>query len=272
MNRRKKEKAKQIYKKAMFNLSAHNSRIYSSFYKFFYKPKPGSLAEFIDLFSKENPGLKVVQIGANDGFNKDPVHKFIRRDNWQGVLLEPQPDVYEKYLKKLHKNTRGIHTLNAALDYIDGSRTMYKLAVSDNRWAHGLSSFNRDVLEKAIDSGRIANKLEEEGRPVPSRKEDYIQEVSVSCISSATLLKKYQIGRPDFLQIDTEGFDYEIIKIFNIPENKPRVIVYENHNLSAKVNQECEDFLRSEGYVVKEYSGDTLAMHKPEKKYQRFFQ
>lgn len=271
MDRRTKEKAKQVYKNAMFKLSTNNSKLYASFYKFFYRPKPGSLAEFIDLFSKNNPKLKVVQIGANDGFNKDPIHKFIRRDQWQGVLLEPQPDVYKNYLQKLHKNTHGIHTLNAALDYTDGSRPMYKLAVSEARWAHGLSSFNRDVLEKAVDSGRIANKLREERKAIPSKKEEYIKEVPVSCITSDTLLKTYHIDQLDFLQIDTEGFDYEIIKIFNIPKIKPKVIVFESHNLSTKDKQECTLFLKGEGYALKEYGGDTLAMHQPEPEYKRFF-
>ena len=256
----------------MFGLSADFSNLYSSYYKHFYKPKAGSLGEFIDYFSQRNPGLKVVQVGANDGFNHDPIHKFIRRDKWEGVLLEPQPTVFEKYLKKLHRNTKGIHTINAALDYENGSRPIYKLAVSESRWATGLSSFNRSMLDKAVESGHIDRQLRKEGKPLPPKKEDYIQEVPVPCITSETLLEKYKIGKPDFLQIDTEGFDYEIIKMFNIPKVKPRVIVYENHNLSSKDKQECREFLQAEGYRLKDYAGDTLAVHQPPREYERFFQ
>lgn len=271
MDRRSRENVKQFYKRAMFNLSANNGWIYAAFYKFFYKPAPGSLSEFINYYSKRNPGLKVVQVGANDGFIKDPIHKFIRRDQWQGVLLEPQPDVYENYLKRLHKKTAGIYAVNAALDYKDGVRTMYKLAVSDARWAHGLSSFNRHVLEAAVDSGKIDHSLRAEGKPIPAKKEDYIREVPVTCISSQTLLKKYNIDKLDFLQIDAEGFDYEIIKMFNIPLTKPKVVVFESHNLSKEEKQACANLLKAEGYAVKEYGGDTLAMHQPGAEYQRFF-
>ena len=109
----------------MFKLSASNSPLYTGFYKYFYEPKPDTLAEFIDFFSKNTPRVRVVQIGANDGFNKDPIHRFIKRDKWQGVLLEPQPKVFEKFLTKLHRNSEGIHAVNAALDYSNGSRHLF---------------------------------------------------------------------------------------------------------------------------------------------------
>lgn len=266
-----KEKAKLIYKKVIFSLSANSSLLYTSYYKYFYKAKPGSLADFIDQFSQKYPQLSVVQVGANDGLTHDPIHKFIKRDKWQGVLLEPQPFVFEKYLKKLHRHTNGIHTLNAALDYKNGSRPLYKIAHSEARWATGLSSFDRAALQKAVDSGRVANKLKEEGKTVPARQEDLIEEIPVPCITPATLLEKYKIKKLDFLQIDTEGYDYEIIKMFDIPTTKPRVIVYENHNLSKEDKLECADFLRSEGYWVKESSGDTIAMHQPDQEFQSFF-
>ena len=98
MDRKIKEKVKKRYKRAMFNLSANYSTVYTGFYKYFYKPKHGSLGEFINYFSERNPGLNVVQVGANDGFINDPIHKFIRRDKWQGVLLEPQPTVLSERL------------------------------------------------------------------------------------------------------------------------------------------------------------------------------
>lgn len=255
----------------MFALSARNSPLYTGFYTYFYKPKPNSLAEFIDYFSRHTPKVSVVQVGANDGFNKDPIHRFIKRDKWQGVLLEPQPKVYEEFLTRLHRHTKGIHPVNAALDYSNGSRPLYKIAQSESRWATGLSTFNREALEKNIEAGHIAVKLRQEGKTPPDRTEDYITEVQVPCITPETLLSRYAIKQLDWLQIDTEGFDYEIIKMFNIPETRPRVIVFENHHLSEKDKQECAAFLLQEGYSLRVYGGDTVAMYKPEPTFMHFF-
>lgn len=266
-----KSRAKKLYKKGMFALSARNSPLFTGFYTYFYTPRPNTLAEFIDYFSKQTPRVRVVQVGANDGFNKDPIHRFIKRDKWQGVLLEPQPKVYEEFLTKLHRNTDGIYTVNAALDYTNGSRPLYKIAQSESRWATGLSTFSREALEKNIEAGHIAVKLKQEGKTPPERTEDYIAEVQVPCITAETLLRKYAIKQLDWLQIDTEGFDYEIIKMFNIPETRPKVIVYENHHLSEKDKQECAAFLQGEGYRLRVYGGDTVAMHTPGPAFSRFF-
>lgn len=255
----------------MFTLSARNSPLYTGYYKYFYTPKPNTLAEFIDYYSRQKPQVWVVQVGANDGFNKDPIHRFIKRDKWQGVLLEPQPKVYEEFLTKLHRKTEGIYPVNAALDYANGSRSLYKIAQSESRWATGLSTFSREALEKNIEAGHIAVKLKQEGKTPPERTEDYITEVQVPCITAETLLRKYEIKQLDWLQIDTEGFDFEIIKMFNIPETKPKVIVFENHHLSEKDKQACADFLQQEGYSLRVYGGDTLAMHTPEPAFRHFF-
>ena len=79
------------YKKLVFNLAASENGLYVFFHKYFYTPKKSSLAYFLDNFSKVNVGLTVVQLGANDGYNRDPYLKFIKRDKWQGILIEPQP-------------------------------------------------------------------------------------------------------------------------------------------------------------------------------------
>ena len=81
-----------------FKLSSENNPLFIGYYKYLYRPKKGSLEEFLNEYSKSKiDGLTVIQIGANDGITHDPIHKFIKRDKWNGVLLEPQPYVYEHY-------------------------------------------------------------------------------------------------------------------------------------------------------------------------------
>src|SRR5690606_37180184 len=113
-----------IYKKGLFQISAKLPGLYALFFQWFYSPSKGSMSELISRFSKNNPELNFIQVGANDGFNHDPIHKFIRRDGWKGVLLEPQKAVFEKKLKVLHQNSKGIICINAAMDIVDGEKQL----------------------------------------------------------------------------------------------------------------------------------------------------
>lgn len=265
-----KAKIKTLYKKFIFNLSANNNPVFLAFYKHFFAPKNGSLASFTDFFSRTNPEITVIQIGANDGFNHDPIHKFIKRDKWKGVLLEPQKEVYGEYLEKLHRKSVGINTINAALDHKDGYKQIYKVGFSKARWATGLTTFDRSVIESVIESAYVKECAKKEGVEIPGKNEELIKEEEVMVISPISLLAKYSIRKIDWLQIDTEGFDYEVIKVFDISKNPPKVIVFEHCNLSESEKQECYDHLHSNDYKLKEYGRDTLAVKSPEPVYLKY--
>jgi len=266
-----KARAKAFYKNIVFRLSSNNNFIFISFYRHFYKPGRDSIDEFTSVYSGGKEKVTVVQIGANDGINNDPIHKFIKRDHWQGVLLEPQRFVFEKYLKPLYRKTEGIVVLNAALDVKDGQKPIYKVAVSESRWATGLSSFNRAVLEAAVRSGYIEKEAIKEGAPLPENKEKYITEEQVECICTESLIKRYGLEKIDWLQIDTEGFDFEIIKMFNISVTCPDVIVYENLHFNAALQNECIVFLEMNGYMCRTFGPNTLAMRKPAAGFEKYF-
>jgi FkbM family methyltransferase len=161
--------------------------------------------------------------------------------------------------------------LNAALDAKDGLKPIYKISVSNSRWATGLTSFSRAVLEEAIRSGYIEKEAIKEGCPLPENKEDYIAEESVECICTDSLIEKSGLERIDWLQIDTEGFDFEIIKMFNIGVTKPAVIVYENLHFSVSLQNECLNYLKQHDYECRNFGPNTLAMRKPVQGFERFF-
>lgn len=262
-----RHRAKIFYKQLVFNLSARNSPIFIAYYKYLYKPRKNSLMEFIDRYSKAHKNISVVQVGANDGFNHDPIHVFIKRDKWRGVLLEPQQDVYHQYLERLHRRSASIHTLSAAMDYQDGEKTLYKIAFSDARWATGLASFKKSVIDEAVASGHIAKMAAKEGVRLPDKQSDYLKKETIPCISPETLLKRYKIDKIDWLQIDTEGFDFEIIKMFKIEKTKPKVIVFEQGHLSEEEKQQCTDLLTKNKYHLINYGNNALALLDNERKW-----
>lgn len=254
-----RSRLKASYRNIMFRLSANNNFLFIAYYRYFFFPEPGTLDHFTSEYSRLNKGLTVVQVGANDGFNADPIHKYIKRDNWRGVLVEPLPDVFSQRLEPLYRKHKDIVTLNAAITAEEGSRPIYRIAFSNSRWATGLTSFNRDTLESAIKSGYVERNTRKEGISMPASASDYIKEEVVRCITPSTLLKECGIEQIDWLQIDTEGLDYEVLKGFISAGAKPKVIVYENSHMDAESKIECRNLLLSLGYMARDFGRDTLA-------------
>jgi FkbM family methyltransferase len=260
-----------IYKKGLFHISAKLPGLYALFFQWFYQPSKGSMSEVISQFSKANPELSFLQVGANDGFNHDPIHKFIRRDGWKGILLEPQKEVFENKLIRLHEKSRGIVCLNAAMDIVNGEKQLYKISFSKHRWATGLSSFNKEVLLEAISSGHVMRSSTKEGITPPTNQDDWIVSEPVQTISPQNLKNQYGLNQIDFLQIDTEGFDFEIIKMVINAGFSPKMIVFEHSHFTSQDLINCTEFLIENNYRVQKWGGNSLALSHQETGYENYF-
>lgn len=266
-----KRKIQSQWKSLRFNLSASNNPIFLGFYKYFYQPKEGTLSGFLNAYSLSKKEFTVIQIGANDGITHDPIHKFIKRDNWNGVLLEPQSDVFHQYLKRIYAKNKGIITLCAAIGEEDGSLPIYKIAFSDMRWATGLTSFSKEKIEDAFQNGIVQINCSKFGIEIPQDKSKWISEENVEVISPKTLLKKFGIGKIDLLQIDAEGYDLEVIRIFDIEKTNPEAIIFENVGLEEMEYQVYLKKLENAGYYTRKFGPNTLALKKGHTQFQKYF-
>src|ERR1035438_3422409 len=48
------------------------------------------------LLATRGDQLSFIEVGANDGEFDDPLREYIVKYPWKGVLIEPQPDVFER--------------------------------------------------------------------------------------------------------------------------------------------------------------------------------
>ena len=62
-------------------------------------------------------------------------------------------------------------------------------------------------------------------------------------------------------QIDAEGYDLEVIKIFEIEKTQPEAIIFENVNLPEDELKACLQLLKNNNYLLKKFGRDTLALH-----------
>jgi len=253
---------KKKYNRLRFDLCASENPLYLGFYKYLYTPPKGSLSEFLDTYSRENAPITFLQIGANDGFIYDPLQKFIKRDNWRGVMLEPQPYVFHEFLVKIHSKRPEITPVNAALSLADGKTNLYTVAFSKERWATGLSSFNKELLLEKFRDGTIPKKAAKEGIPLPESEEDWIEEIEIIAISPESLMNKFGGRKIDLLAIDTEGFDFEILKMLDLRSMAPDVIVYEEEHFDEETKNRCKAYVESQGYTYHRAGRDVYATKK----------
>lgn len=200
-----------------------------------------------------------LQIGAADGRRFDPIHHFVKRYGWRGVLVEPLADIFEM-LKTNYAGQEGLAFENAAITESDGTRPisrvpMEKVGEGDvPGWAFGASTL---VPEKT----RFARKNS------PAQLHAALSSAAVTeqvrCLSLASLLEKHAVGRIDVLQLDTEGYDARILRQLDLACYRPTIINMEWQWLDEAERKEVGERLRGEGYSLYGCEADLLATSKP---------
>jgi FkbM family methyltransferase len=206
----------------------------------------------IDEFAKNQSDFTFVQIGAYDGITGDPIFDFVKKYHWKGVLVEPQAGAFAT-LTANYAGQKDIILENAAIAAEDGHAMLYGVRpTSDDNYNHGqLHSFNKEtILKHAHMVKDLANRIEQ---------------YEVRTLTLESLLKKHNLSQLDLLQIDTEGYDYEIIKQINFDTTKPRLIHFEHKHLLPEDLQKCYRLLEQHGYSLEFGEYNTLA-HTPSPK------
>jgi len=192
-----------------------------------------------------------VQVGAFDGQANDPMHDLVRRLGWRGILVEPQPDAFER-LREAYADVEGLVFLNAAVAEQRGSRTLWHIAGSepDDPWWKGqVSSFDREHLFRHIrGNAGLADRVA--GTPVRT--------VTVEDVLA-------QAPRPvDVVQVDTEGYDAHIIAMLPLEQQRPALIRFEHRHLAPHEHAHAVSRVVAHGYRVAVNEDDTIAMlHQP---------
>ena len=193
-----------------------------------------------------NKDFFFIQIGANDGVRCDDIYRFVTKNKLKGIVVEPLKDLFSE-LEKNYSEHPQIKKVNAAISNENGQQALYRIRpdASVPDWCHGIASFNKSHLLSS--SNKIPNINE------------YIEEELVECITFSRLISENNVTQVDFLQVDVEGFDFEIIKMIDFNVIKPKIIRYEWCNLSSEDNLRCADYLVEKGYTLFDDKLDVIA-------------
>ena len=198
------------------------------------------------------PNFFFVQIGANDGKFVDPIWNFVTRNRVAGLVVEPLKDMFDKLRAnyRAYPNVTPVNTaIHATLRSVDLYRVDPARAGSVADWAQGIASVKRSRHAAA---------------GVPA--EVMITE-TVSGVTLEELLEQHHVGAIDLLQIDTEGYDAEIIRMIDFARRTPAIICFE-HGLpegimTAAEFKACVDLLMDHGYLILTEDFDAVA-YRPE--------
>jgi len=119
---------KSFLKKVLHRIMPEQSELYFQLWlKYRWRPRLNSIQWHLNEYAKDHHDVFFIQIGANDGFLGDPIYKYIRRDKWRGVLIEPVHYLF-KQLKKNYAalNQQGhLHFEQVAISEEEGLKDFY---------------------------------------------------------------------------------------------------------------------------------------------------
>lgn len=189
--------------------------------------------------------FRFIQIGAHNGFMDDPIRNWILRYRWTGVFVEPQKDQFAQLRQNYSQvaDSQCLRFENSAISLRNETKQLHKVkeGATNSDLPSGLASFVwTEHLETFASLGMVTTE-------------------DVNCITFDLLLEKYRIDNIDFLQIDTEGYDYEIIKMIDFDRFTPGIIHYEHRHLSSRDDRACQQLLQRNGYRLLPKQYDTAA-------------
>lgn len=203
-------------------------------------------------FADAYPRAFFVEIGSNDGEKYDHLRPFIVSGSWAGIMVEPVPYVFER-LRSNYGGVERVSLENVAIGDRDGRLPFYHLSEVDEDERDGLPDWYDTIgsfLREAV--------LSHAGK-VPGI-EQRIVSTEVPCLTFQSLCARHGVERVDLVLIDTEGFDWQIVRHIDFELYRPRLLIYEHFHLSQADRAECRAHLERLGYETMEEGFDTFCL------------
>jgi FkbM family methyltransferase len=183
-----------------------------------------------------------VQVGAHDGKMHDPLYSLLSKNNWNGVLIEPQKKMIQRF-KRRYNERDNLQYFNLAVHPSKTTIKLYSLKNPENYSQTGWSSILPERFSLILNKNTIGTELVK-AKPLMS------------------IIKDSKFRIVDLLQIDTEGYDYEVLKMFDFHVFRPIVVQYEHIHLSKDVYEKSKNLLIGNGYLIINKGSDTISIDK----------
>lgn len=153
-----------------------------------------------------------MDVGANDPFEQN-LTWFLEQQGWTGILIEPNPALYQRLLEKRPRCR--------AYQVACGSPEQVGVANLHLAVGHAQSSIRPD-FDTAL-TGEV---------------------IRVQLRTLDSILREAGIEKIDFLSIDVEGLELDVLRGLDLGKFSPQLILVEDHMYSYEKHR----YLRSKGY------------------------
>jgi FkbM family methyltransferase len=183
--------------------------------------------------------MKFLQIGVHIG-NDEAFDIIKQHDIELGILVEPLPHLIP-HIKENYKDIKNVTIENKAIAVNNSDSISFFYDTKDP--ITELSSMKKQhLLEHNV-------------------KEEDIKEIKVETESLNSMMDRYGITELDYLFVDTEGFDYDILMSFDMDKYKIQNIIFEDIHMDGTGIRGIKyktlvDKMISEGYIVEKYSNN----------------
>lgn len=183
-----------------------------------------------------------MDIGAHDGVTINNTLYFEKYNNWNGINVEPIKKVYEKLIINRPKNIN----INCAICNNDGTED-FICNVGKTEMISG--------LKKNLDPRHI-ERIKRENQQTGSKTEL----IKISTKKIETICDDNNIKHINYLSIDVEGAEFDVIKSINFDKVFIDVIGFENNYNDVSVPIIL--FLENKNFVVLHKSLDIFMINK----------
>jgi FkbM family methyltransferase len=193
-------------------------------YTYFSQYKQDKFLNEVLFYNKKNGFF--IDIGAHDGISFSNSLFFEKFNNWNGICVEPNPSVYNKLIlnrKAINLNVCiGNQNKKVKFTQIEGASEMLS-GITEKYDERHIQRINNDLLIRGGKKSEI--------------------EVDMISLDSIDNLKHKKI---DFISIDTEGNEFDIVSSINFGVFDIKSLVIENNYKDNRI----EEYLNSFGFEL----------------------
>lgn len=185
-------------------------------HQFWPKASLGHLHSVLETYLGFDGGY-FVEAGANDGVSQSNTFFLSRRRGWCGILVEPIPE-----LALIAQRWRPESIVeNVCL-------------VAPENQGRSMTILDLDLQSLTLSNNMVETELERLSLPIDVQNVKRL--VTSEAVTLSGLLSKHRNPDIDFLSLDVEGYELEVLRGLDLRIHSPRFILIETSSIDAVLN------------------------------------
>jgi FkbM family methyltransferase len=182
-----------------------------------------------------------VDVGAHDGVSLNNTLYFEKNNNWRGINIEPIKNVFDKLVANRPNDTN----INCAVCNIDGETEFYLNEGYTEMLSGIIGNYDKRHLE------RLKNENIEHSA--------ITQIIKVNTKKLETIFDENEMAHINYLSIDVEGAEFEVIMSINFDKVFIDVIGFENNYMDTSAP--IIKYLENNGFKLDKIATDIFMIN-----------